>query len=214
MQQVGVQQVRGAQADAVDLVGVGRTDAPAGRPDALLAGEALGDLVEGLVVRGDQMSVCADQRVIDDHPALGESVEFVVHDLRIDDYTVTDDSGGVAIQDARREQVHDELLASDHHGVTGVVTPRVAHDVVDLLAESVDCLTLALVAPLGAQNDDARHVCIPSCSFRRFTPEHSEAPCSTCSARGLLPPHSSCTPRHEPTRLTVWPCHTAGSCCQ
>ena len=47
------------------------------------------------------------------------------------------------------------------HGVAGVVAALVAHDVVDLLAEQVGNLALALVAPLGADEHDRWHLSPP-----------------------------------------------------
>ena len=59
-QDVLVEQVLDADADAVDLVGVGRADAATGRADLALAEEALGDLVERAVVLRDDVRVGAD----------------------------------------------------------------------------------------------------------------------------------------------------------
>ena len=52
-QDVLIEEVLHADADAADLVGVGRADAAAGRADLALAEESLGDLVEGAVVLRD-----------------------------------------------------------------------------------------------------------------------------------------------------------------
>ena len=59
-QDVLVEEVLHADADAVDLVGVGRADAAAGRADLALAEEALGHLVERAVVLRDDVRVRAD----------------------------------------------------------------------------------------------------------------------------------------------------------
>ena len=48
-------------------------------------------------------------------------------------------------------------LTADHDGVAGVVAALVAHDVAVLLGEQVDDLGLALVAPLGADDDGDGH---------------------------------------------------------
>ncbi len=49
------------------------------------------------------------------------------------------------------------LLVADDDGVTRVVTALVADDIVDLTAKEVGGLTLALIAPLGAHENDSRH---------------------------------------------------------
>ena len=46
-------------------------------------------------------------------------------------------------------------------GVAGVVAALVADHHVGLLAEQVDDLAFAFVAPLGADHDENRHVCLP-----------------------------------------------------
>ena len=56
---LGVEEVLDAQADAGGLVGVGGADAALGRPEGVLAQEALGHPVQLLVVRHDQMGVAA-----------------------------------------------------------------------------------------------------------------------------------------------------------
>ncbi len=59
-QDVLVEEVLDADADTVDLVGVGGADAAAGRADLALAEEPLGDLVDRAVVLGDHVRVGAD----------------------------------------------------------------------------------------------------------------------------------------------------------
>ena len=73
-QDVLVEQVLHPDADAVDLVGVRRSDAAAGGADLPLAEEALGHLVERAVVLGDDVRVGADQQPRDVDAAGGERV--------------------------------------------------------------------------------------------------------------------------------------------
>ena len=60
--------------------------------------------------------------------------------------------------DARRHEVRDELLAIDHERVAGVRAAAVAHDRMRALGEEVDDLALTFIAPLGADDDDDRHL--------------------------------------------------------
>ena len=64
-----VEDVLHADADAVHLVGVGRTDAASGGSDLALAQEAFDDLVDHAVVRSDEVRVRADDEPADVHPA-------------------------------------------------------------------------------------------------------------------------------------------------
>jgi len=50
--------------------------------------------------------------------------------------------------------VEDGLLTVDDHRVPGIVTALEAHHRVDAVGEHVDHLALALIAPLGADDDD------------------------------------------------------------
>ena len=63
------------------------------------------------------------------------------------------------------------LAVGQHDGVTGVVAALVAHHPLHLAAEQVGGLALALVAPLGADQHDRRHVTLQSSPVR-----HSEVP--------------------------------------
>ena len=49
------------------------------------------------------------------------------------------------------------LTGRQHHGMAGVVAALVPHDPVHAATEQVGGLTLALVAPLGADEHDCRH---------------------------------------------------------
>ena len=65
-------------------------------------------------------------------------------------------------QDSRRDQVQGELLAvGQHDGVSGIVAALVADHPLHPLAVQVGRLTLALVAPLGADEDHHRHGTLP-----------------------------------------------------
>ena len=156
-QDVLVEEVLDADADAVDLVGVGRADAAAGRADLPLAEEALGHLVEGAVVLRDDVRVGADQQLRHVDAAGDERVELVEEHLDVDDDAVGDDRRDARGQDAGGQQVQRVLLVADHDGVAGVVAAVELDDVVDAAAEQVGGLALALVAPLGADDHDCWH---------------------------------------------------------
>lgn len=88
-----VVEVLDADADPVDLVGVRRADASAGRADLALPEEPFRHLVDRDVVRGDQMSVTADQQLGRVHAAVVQPTQLGEQDGRVDDDTVTDDRG-------------------------------------------------------------------------------------------------------------------------
>ena len=155
-----VGEVAQPHAPAADLVLVGRADAAGGGANLALAPPRLAEHVELAVVRQDEVRPVADEQ-----PAFhldAEALQFV--DLgeerrRVDDHAVADDTGDARVQDARRDQVEDELLAADVDGVPGVVAALIAADHGEVRCQQIDDLALAFVAPLGAQHGDV-HVTV------------------------------------------------------
>jgi hypothetical protein len=78
------------------------------------------------------------------------------------------------VQDARRDQVQDGLLAIDDQRVAGVVPALEAHHGIRPLGEQVDDLALALVTPLGADHDYAS--AHPILRFSAGRPQVNSAP--------------------------------------
>ena len=153
----GVQQILDPDAHPGHLVPVGRPDAPAGGADLGVAQEAFGDLVQGHVVGRDDVRVGADQQPRGVHTTLDQAVHLPEQDLEVDHHAVADDRCAGRGQDPAGQQVQRELRIADDHGVPGVVAALVAHDIVRAATEQVGGLALALVAPLGAHDDDRRH---------------------------------------------------------
>ena len=58
------------------------------------------------------------------------------------------------MEDAGRNQAQHRLAAADDERVPGVVAALEAHDALRVLGQPVDDLALALVAPLGSDDDD------------------------------------------------------------
>ncbi len=154
---LGVEQVLHAQAHAQRLVGVGGADAALGGAQLVLAEAALGDAVELLVVRHDQVRVAGElhARHVD---ALGrEHVELGDEHRGVDHHAVADDRRDVGEEHAARHQLECEDVVAHHDAVARVVPALVADDVIGLLGEVVGEATLALVTPLGADDHGAAH---------------------------------------------------------
>src|SRR5690606_24576223 len=113
--------------------------------------------VQLAVVRHDQVGVAADLE-LGHVEALGdEVVELGEQHPRVHDHAVADHRGDVRVHHAAGDQVQLEDPVADDDRVAGVVAALVADHVVDLVGEQVGGLALALVPPLGADEDDARH---------------------------------------------------------
>ena len=153
----GVEHVAGADADAAGLVGVGRADALQRRADLVVAAQRLGDGVVGLVPREDQVGAAGDAEPVARDAPGRQRVDLGEQRRQVDDDAVGDHRDDVVVEDPARRELQGVALAADDDGVPGVVPALVAHDVAVLLGEQVDDLGLALVAPLGPDDDGDRH---------------------------------------------------------
>lgn len=152
-----VVEVLDADPHPVDLVGVRRTDTPARRTDLALPQEALGHLVERDVVRSDQMSVAADQKLGRVDASLVQTAQLGEQDRRVDHDTVPDDRGTPRRQDSGGEEMQCVLLVAYDDRVTGVVAALVTHHIVHGSTEEVGGLPLALVTPLSTEQHKCGH---------------------------------------------------------
>jgi len=78
-------------------------------------------------------------------------------DVRVEHNTIADEADFVFVQYAGRDKVEDGFLALYLDGVTSVVAALKADDNAALGAQHINNLALALVAPLGADDDRIRH---------------------------------------------------------
>ena len=128
-------------------------------PSLFLPEPALGEHVELLVVREDQVGVAADPQPAGSRRPWRSSMSISASSTRgVDDDAVADDRRDVVVEDRRSgTSWRAKRLAVDHDGVPGVVAALVADDQVHLLGDEVGELALALVAPLGPDDDGRRH---------------------------------------------------------
>ena len=157
-----VQEILHAQAHAGGLVGVGRTNAPLGRAEGVLAQIALGDPVKFLVIGHDQMGVARHEQGRRVHALRLESVDLAEQHARIDDHAIADDGRDGGIQDAAGNELESEGLSVNDDAMTGVVAPLIANDDVHFLGQEVRQFALALVAPLGSYYHRCGHWAPPS----------------------------------------------------
>jgi hypothetical protein len=92
------------------------------------------------------------------HPLGPEAVHLLEEGLGIENDAVAHHAAGAGVQDATGHLLEDELLVPHHHGMAGVGPALVADHHVRLLGQDVHQLAFALVAPLGADDHDARAV--------------------------------------------------------
>jgi hypothetical protein len=79
---------------------------------------AVARLVEGDVERHDGEGRAADEQAPGERDALGlEHAHLGEQFFQVDDHPVAQDAGFAGVEDAGGDEVEDELLPVDHHGV-------------------------------------------------------------------------------------------------
>jgi hypothetical protein len=152
-----VEHVLHADPQARRLVGVAGADAAAGGADLERAEPRLAGVVEQQVVGHDQVAVGRHPQAAGVDARGAQRDQLVDQDLRVDDDAVADDAALAGVEDPRRHEVELPLAIAAHDRVAGVVAALEAHDRVGALGEQVGDLALALIAPLGADDDYSRH---------------------------------------------------------
>ena len=187
---LGVEEVLDPDADAGRLVGVRGADAALGRPQRVLAEEALGHPVELLVVRHDQVRIATHDEAAGVDALGGQAVELLEQHGGVDDDAVADDRRDVVVEDAARHELQCEGLAVDDDAVAGVVATLVAHDHVHLAGEEVGELALPLVAPLGPDHNGCGHASLRSLKSPRITHQCTAPRNGGPELRSFRPPRS------------------------
>jgi hypothetical protein len=191
-QDLGVEQVLHADADARGLVRVGGADPAPGRPDLEPPEPPLARAVERHVPGHDQVRVPGQE-----HHALGlvaarlEVVQLGDQNLGID-HTARPDRAPLPGDDAGWDLPDPVRLPAGHDRVARVRAALVAADEVRLLRQQIDDLALALVSPLRADDHGRGHA--PQCRRR------SRRPARASSARPRRPRGGPPTPRQTGAR--------------
>ena len=178
---LGVEEVLHPHTHPGGLVRVGRTDPTLGRPQRVLAQEALGHPVQLLVVGHDQVRVAADHEASRVHALGSQGIDLLEEHRRVHHHAVADDRGDVVVEDPARHQLERERFAVDHDAVTGVVPTLVTHDHVHTAGQVVGELALPLVAPLGPDHHGCGHA--PLRSLDRIGLRTSVSPAQTGAGR-------------------------------
>src|SRR4030095_11000833 len=97
------------------------------------------------------------QAAPDLNPALFQRGPLLDQRRRIHNDTIADDAGLSGMQDAGRNKVENKPLLADDNRMTGIMAALEADDQIGRLGQKVHNLPLALVSPLGSNNDDVGH---------------------------------------------------------
>ena len=152
---LALEQVLHAHRAPRDLVFVRGTDAAAGGADGVGAARRFARLVERNVRRQDQRAVRRDaQSRKHVHAGVDERLRFTEQRFQRQHHAVADEALHVLVEDSRGNERQHGLLAADDQRVAGVVAALKTRHRGGALGEQVDDLALALVAPLGPDDDD------------------------------------------------------------
>src|SRR5882762_7611029 len=151
-QPLGIPQIEDADSAAAKFVLVRRADSPSCSSD-LLAGRALA--VDQLVIGQHEMRAVAYVEPSLDVDTIGnELVDLREKGLDIQYDSVADRAPHARMENSARDLMEDERLVPDLDGVTGVGAALIANYPVGALRENINELALALVSPLGTDDDD------------------------------------------------------------
>ena len=107
------------------------------------------------MVRHDERAVGRDAHARLCINAMGlELIDFLEEGLGREHHAVADVANRCRVHDSRGNQTQNRLGTIDDKRMTSVVAAIEAHYAVDMLSKPIDDLPLALIAPLGADNDD------------------------------------------------------------
>jgi hypothetical protein len=151
-QSVAVSEIEDANSAASDFVLVRGADTAPRRTDRL-ARVAFG--VDKLVVRKHEMRTVAHiQAALDIHAVADETVDLREERIRIENHPIADRAANTWVKNAARDLVQDEGGIPDVYRMACVRSALVANDPIRALGEDVDELSLSLVAPLCADDDE------------------------------------------------------------
>ena len=152
-QQRRIQQVDDPQPAAMHLVLVRRPDAAAGRADLRPSRRVLRRQLDHAVVGQNHLRAVRDKELaVDLQARVLQLLHLAQERHRVQHHAVADHALALRPQHAAGNQLQHKLLAGDDDGVPGVVPARVARHHGELLAQHIDDLALALIAPLGAKD--------------------------------------------------------------
>ncbi len=149
-----VQQVDHAdRAIAAGLVGVAGADAAAGGADFSAARRRLAQLILKFVIRKHDVRVRGNAQVVLDLYALADQrVDFFEEFQGIDDHAVGDHRCALGAEDSGGDQVEGVFFVADFDRVAGIGAAVPADREIEMLGEEIDDFSLALIAPLQADD--------------------------------------------------------------
>ena len=132
------------------FVGIDRRDTASGGTEFFVCQSVLFQNVTHLVIRhADRRAVTDDQMLRRDLNALvAQHFNLVEKMLEVDDHARPHHVDGLVTQNARRQQVQNELALFVDDSMPGVVAALIADDDIIFFAQKVDHAALAFITPV------------------------------------------------------------------
>ncbi len=169
-------QVTGPERPARHLVFIGRPDAATGGADFW---PALGADISGILThpvqftmqRQNKRTVFGNNQIVGAHvdPLFLQAVNFADQCPRVHHHPIADDGQLTATHNAGRQQAEFVDRAINHQRMTRVMTALKTHHHIGPFGQPVHNLAFALIAPLGANHNNIRHVSDLSLHHFEFT---------------------------------------------
>ena len=148
-----IEQVVHTQRPARRTILVGGSDAAPGGADSDAAAHPFTGAIESDVAGQDERAGLAHEEALGYRHRLPlEHLHLLHQRVRRQHHPVPDDGADPFAQDPGGDEVKDGFPAADHHSMTGIVAALETHYRPATLAQQVDDLPLAFVAPLGADD--------------------------------------------------------------
>ena len=103
----------------------------------------------------------------DDNALLAQLFDLVRKMLEIEHHAGTKHVHRAGAQNARRQQIENELAPGVHDGVTGVVSALIADDDLVIGGKEIDHAALSLVAPVDSDNSSKHFYFLLKPGWRR-----------------------------------------------
>jgi hypothetical protein len=105
------------------------------------------------MVRQNHLRPIADKKIpVNHYPRVTQARHFFQKCYRVENHTVADYASATFAQHTAGNQLQNELLAINDHGVAGIVATGIARYDGKVFGQDIDYLAFALIAPLSAHD--------------------------------------------------------------
>ena len=154
---VGVNEIIETETASLVLVHISGTDTSVSCTNVLAASELLGKTVKSDMPGHNDVSSGVDLQVVKGNSSCGKGVYLAKEVLGVENYACSDKAECIFIKNTRGDKMKLVSFAAAGNGVTCIVSALCTDYNISTGSKDINYLSLALVAPLGADYDICRH---------------------------------------------------------